>query len=221
MSKLASALLIPVILGTFGCSELKPRIDVNSGKILGIPPTYNYKDPTAANYYKTAVVQAQDKRGQRNRVIFELMGIIDSDYATYEMALRSDRAYKDIAFKVVSLTLTGVASLAPELTAHRLAAIDTGLKGANESIDTTAFKNQAPELLINRMRANRSAVAQRIYDSMNNDESQYPIEAALRDVDSYYSEGSVTSALASLASSTAIEASAAASAAESKKLGIR
>ena len=145
------------------------------------------------------------------------MGIVDNDYAEYEQALRSDRAYKDISVKILSLVLSGAATISSQGAAHTLAAVDTGLKGSSEAVDTAAFRNQAPELLINRMRATRAAIAEQIYKRMNDDEKQYPIEAARTDINHYYVAGSVTAALASLASSTAVEAASAASAAEGRK----
>ena len=205
-------------IGLAGCSELQPRIDVNKGSILGIPHSYEYSASGASNYYKTKIKDAADPKLERNRIIFELLGIIDDNYARYELALRSDRAYKDIGVKILSLALTGAATISG--SSHALAALDTGLKGGSEAVDTAAFRNQTPELLINRMRASRSAIAEQIYVRMNDEESRYPIEAARTDLNRYYNAGSVTAALASLAASTAIEASSAASSAEGTKLKI-
>jgi hypothetical protein len=119
--------------------------------------TYSYECKEAlvtkcpANYFKNAIGQAKDKKAERNRVLFELLGIVDDEYARFEITLRSDRTLKDILVTIVSLGLTGTATLASEGTAHTLAAIDTGMKGANAAVDSNAFRDKAPELIINTM----------------------------------------------------------------------
>jgi transposase len=61
-------------------------------------------------------------------------------------------------------------------------------------------------------------LSSQIYQSMSKSESEYPLEAGIRDVIRYYNEGFVTSALASLAATTALEAKDAAAVADAEKL---
>jgi hypothetical protein len=61
------------------------------------------------------------------------------------------------------------------------------LNGTNETIDATAFKNYTPELLINKMRSDRASVASNIHESMKKADADYPLEAGIRDITTYYS----------------------------------
>lgn len=201
-----------------GCSEFRGRMKLPKSS-LGY--TYDYNTPTNTNYFRKRYEAATDKEAERNRIVFELMGAVDEDFSKFERALRSDRAYKDIAVKWTSIGLTAGASLASQGAANILAAIDTGLKGANEAVDKNAFRDNTPEVLINKMRAKRAEMASQIYESMNKKVGAYPLEAAIRDVSRYYSEGFVTSALAALAASTAIEAKDATQEANQKKLNVK
>jgi hypothetical protein len=145
-----------LMFSLIGCSEMPRRIDTSQSTAIGTSLTYEYKNQTATNYFKNAYDKASDKKKERNQILFELLGIVDDEFSEFERQLRSDRAYKDVVVKILSLALTGVASLSGESAANTLAAIDTGLKGANEAVDRSAFRDHAPELLINRMRANRA-----------------------------------------------------------------
>ena len=202
--------IVVVFLGGIICgctSELKPRVVVDGGgnvtATIGTALSFDYINSESAKYFWEKYNNATDKKSEQNRIIYELMELVDRDFGKFEIALRSDRAYKDITVKIFSLALSGAASLATESTANVLAALDTGLKGASEAIDKEAFQNHGPELLINKMRADRAVIAARIYKSMTKTDNQYPLQAAILDIGRYYSAGSVTSALASLAAATA------------------
>lgn len=157
-----------------------------------------YNRATTAN--KTAI---------RDDIMFELMDVVDADYQRFELHLRSDRAYKDFGVKVASLSLTTAASFASEGAAHILAAIDTGLKGASDAVDVSAFNSLAPEIIINQMRADRLDIAAEIKCKMKEGADVYSLQEGIRDIGRYFSAGSVTSALTSLAGSTAAAAAAA------------
>ena len=208
-----------------GCSELRGPLSLSDPPSVKIRTTYAYVipegGPTPPNYFQTKFDDAKNdtaKKAVRNRIVYELMRLVDDDYGKFEGDLRGDRAYKDTIVKIVSLVLTGGASLAQKTAANTLSALDTGLKGANEAIDANAFRSYTPELLINRMRTNRAEVAAKIYKSMDQPVDKYPLEAAIRDIVNYYKQGSVTSALASLAATTSKEADTAMESADKAKL---
>jgi hypothetical protein len=190
------------------CTAADRRVMPADGKTtLGTNLTYNYADTTADNYFLTVYKNATgDKKAARNRIIFELMTLVDDEYAQHERSIRVKRNTKDLIFKTTSIGLTGWASLAADGTAQALAALDTGVKGVGEAIDTTVYEQNSTEVLINTMRARRASVAEQIYAAMASDDDKYPLEAAMRDIVRYFYEGSTTSALAALAESTASKA---------------
>jgi hypothetical protein len=160
-------------------------------------------------YFKNAYEDASDdteRKIVRDRIIYELLTVIDDDYAVYEIEVRLNRSTKDTIVAIVSIGLTGAASLASKGAANTLAASDTGLKGANAAVDTNFMKDKTTEILLNAMRGNRAIELKKIYDSMSNEIKDYPLEAALRDLVAYYNEGSLTSALNALAAQTASNA---------------
>lgn len=223
-------------LAVSGCSSIDHQLDLNEISVSGATPAssnssgssgdrgtvYYLGAGTAYNYSRNCVnsstqkcfrtayeeqsTDATKQKSVRNRIVYELMGIVDDDFTRFQREFRKDLVAKDLGVKVVSLLLTAGASVASEGAAQTLAAIDTGLKGVNETLDTTAYRNYSSEFLISKMRADRAAVATRIYFSLEQAVDIYPLEAALRDIVEYYSQGTVTSALTSLVNSTAKEA---------------
>jgi hypothetical protein len=229
-----------------GCSlpETRHNIDYSKPTALGPNLTYTYicgpekskkKDPfkTASgsstdatpgkcpdSYFKAAYQSETDASKQkviRNRIIYELITVIDDDYAVYEIQIRLDRSWKDIVVSVVSIGLTGTATLAGKGAANTLAAVDTGIKGANAAVDTNLMRDKSTEILLNAMRANRAKVLQDIYAKLDSGTDKYPLEAAMSDLVRYYNEGSLTAALTSLATETAADSKKQIEAAETKK----
>jgi hypothetical protein len=218
---LVSCGLVAVICG---CSEFRPDIKLAGPTGLGTALTYDYLHTNSDNYflkrYQTPPA-GEDQKTVRNRILFELMDLVDDDYSRFERALRSDKAYKDVIIKMVSLGLSGGATFAGQTTANILAGIDTGVKGASDAVDLKAWGNNAPEILINKMNADRAAVAAHIYQNMANSVAAYPLEAGIQDVIRYRNEGYVTPALASLAASTAVESQNSKTNAADQKLKIK
>lgn len=216
-------LAVPVVLviAVCSCSETPRKIKFKNNSNLGLGLTYNYTQPAKSNYFKDRIEHASDKKAERNRVIFELMGLIDSEFYHFERYLRSDRAIKDTLATWLSIALTAGAAITGGETGQILAAIDTGFKGANEAVDKNIFKDYATEALLNQMNTRRSEIASQIYQSMTNSIEAYPMEAAIRDLEHYHNEGYVTPAIMALFQTTGIESKSAATNAAEMKLRIR
>jgi len=206
------------VFGIFisGCSELRTKPAYVKTLVL---PMHNFERAEKSKIattteplenFRDAYAKAADdaaRKQLRNRYAFNLLGMVDAEYSDFEKDLRSDRARKDVFVDWTSIALTAAATVTG--TSHVktiLAAIDTGLKGANASVDKNVFQQKGTESLINQMRADRAAIADRIYVGLNKEVVAYPLEAMLRDIVAYYSAGSVTSALVSLANVSAAEA---------------
>ena len=211
---------ICAVFGLAGCSELWPRLDIaqvgsnqsnaslgwyKARPPLGLKLHYNYSDPSSVDYFRSRYDAASDKQAERNSILFELMAIVDEDYSEYEKAVRTDRVYKDSLVAITSLALSGTATAMGGGAAATLAAIDTGIKGANAVVDKNAFSDQAPNILLNQMRTVRDNQATTIYKSMDSSVGDYSLDAGIRDISHYYRAGSVTAAVVALAAKTATE----------------
>ncbi len=193
-----------ILLFVSGCTSFNEATQF-SEKNYSLKFIYNYSDPSSDNYFYTAFNNAQDKKSERNQIIFEMLRIVDVNYYQYERHLRAKLGSKNFSFKTLSILLTGGAAVSGEAAANSLSAVDTALKGINESVDTEFFRNNGSELIMSKIRSTKSAALIDIYDKMNKTIEQYPLPAALRDIENYRNLGSVTSALVALSAATAEE----------------
>ncbi len=183
---------------------------------LGTQTTYSYvketdqnkaaKDKTDGKIYYLEAVKADmspDNNQARNQIIDELMGLVDDQFESYSRALRDTKATKNILVKIASISLSGAAEFSGQTAAKALTAIDMGLKGGSAVVDVEAWNNQAPEMLINTMRAERAKIATEISLSKVKKLADYSLQAAIRDIIRYSNSGHVTWALTALAQQAA------------------
>jgi hypothetical protein len=217
-SGFTATLLITVVFLT-GCSThiIHPKFNSSQIETLGIKPSFDYTNEHAENYFLKVYENSKNKQATRNRIAFEMMTIIDDNYSQFERNLRQAKGGKDSLVSIVSLTMTGIGSISTGNIPKYLSAADTALKGSNSAIDKNLLGDTLPEVLISKMRAIRASVAKDIYEGLDKPDSSYPLQAVIRDCVRYFSQGTVTSALAALASDTAKEATQNSEAAEKKK----
>jgi hypothetical protein len=214
-----NSLSLAMLLVLGGCATATRTLEPNdlSRSSLGLPHTYSYSasaaSPSAPYFLEQYQNAGSQRREVRNRIVMELMGLIDDEYGKFERQLSADTRGKNFGVSSGSIALTGVASFSAGATAKVLAAIDTALKGVSGAVDKDLLAGRASEALIYQMRANRSKVQGEIYVRMNGDDLAYPLEAAIRDLINYFNEGSVSVALSSLTQSAATQAASAASSA--------
>lgn len=247
--RLLLCLVVVVVLaaGLGGCATLRSPVtsqqdhpidySQDTALRLGLTYEYNRQDDKKVNldgyekkYYLYAYSAACDDGGPcstesrttvRNRIIHELIGVVDENFHQYERKLRHDRDNKDVITKTLSIITTTVGAFTPTGTTQILSGVDTAFKGFSETIDTTMFHSLSTEALINQMRKNRAVILQGIYGRMQIClDKEYPLQAAIGDLIRYYNEGSVTSALVSLAGDTASSANVAIDKANRAKSGL-
>ncbi len=168
--------------------------------------TYNYADPAAENYFRTAV----DSTLVRNRVLYELMGIFDDYYYKNTVNIRDGVVGKNLLVSFSGIATSFAAALAGgEQIKTVLSAISGGLQTINGTFDKEALLNTSVQALRFQMDASRAVVAAGIIEAMDKNLADYPLEAGLRDLIRYYDAGTVTSALTALAQTTALQKAAA------------
>jgi outer membrane lipoprotein SlyB len=222
-SATTSALLAVSLLAIFGllntgCKtqtrrSLKTEPSTSITLTEGTTLQYNYSSPRTANFFRKAYAAAEwttNETGKivrnteemtrvRNLIIDDLMGLIDQNYREYEVALRTDKNIKDLAFALAAMGLTAASTVAGgESTKTILSAIATGVLGANATIDKTLFKDltmEALQLEMQRLRADRETV---IVNAKKLSADDYNLNQAIRDLVEYYHAGFVTRALTSM-----------------------
>jgi hypothetical protein len=162
-------------------------------------PTQDYfKDA-----YKTAV-EAGKGREVRNRILFELMGMVDDYYYRYTINLRDDVIGKNLAVSLAGIGTSFAATLAGgEQMKTVLAAVSTGVQTFSTAIDKEVFLDHTVQAIRFQMDANRSTIAAEMLPKMTAQPDDYPLEAGLRDIVRYYDAGTVTSALSTLSANAA------------------
>jgi len=206
---LAGSLLSMAICET-GCSSAgayqaftyrKTGFKDASAKVL----TFSY-DPsdTARPFFKDQYNNSpnEDARKEiRNRIMYELMGMVDDYYFRYTFELRRDISSKgvlaDTAGIATSLAATAVGANDIKTV---LSAISTGVQGFSKSIDSNVLLGNTVQAIRLQMDATRADIATEIITNLKTEScTDYPLEAGLRDIIRYYDAGTLTSGLATLA----------------------
>ena len=196
-----------------GCSNLPRNVaHTDATSALGIAPTYNYLEPGSSNYFRKALVDANndllDERRRtivRNRIIDDLKNLIDSDFYRFTERLREDKAVIDTAVSWFTTAINTYGTVASGGTSKIMSAIAAGATSANETLNANAWGQRAPVLLINTMEAERATIEAKIVKGMATSENAYTVETALSDLTRYYKVGTVTAALSKLEADAANE----------------
>ena len=207
---LAASLALLVAL--VGCSISGPGEPFTYRKTAGHREpsrvfTYDYEDPQRRDlqdrpFFKYAYASESSSAGRkevRNRILYELMGIMDDYYIQFSSEQREDFESKNLIADVLALgtsaaaTASGAASLKTIL-----AAISTGVQGVSSSFDKNVLTGQTIQAIQLQNDALRSTVAGQMIDKMKQSVGDYPLEAGLRDIVLYYQAGTLSTALRSL-----------------------
>lgn len=183
-------------------SYRKTRDNPNPGLVL----TYSYGQPRAREgqeFFKTAyknAISEADARRVRNRILYELMGMVDDHYFRYTVQLRAGIAGKGVLTDSLGIATSLAATAAGgEQLKTILSAISTAAQGINKSIDANLLVGSTVEAIRLQMDATRAAVAAEMIEKMKGQgDADYPLEAGLRDIVRYYDAGTVTSGVAGL-----------------------
>jgi hypothetical protein len=200
---------------TFGAYQAftyrKTRANENPSKVF----TYTYdpqQAPTTPNqqYFKDAYTNppaGQTQKLVRNRILYELMGMVDDYYYSYTAALRRDVSGKGIIVDTTALA-TSIASTAAggkELKTV-LSAISSSVQGISKSIDANVLLGNTVQAIRLQMDGTRADLAAEMIKNMKAlDCTDYPLEAGLRDIVRYYDAGTLTSGVASLSKDAGVK----------------
>jgi len=198
-----------------GCSVYKPKAPIPQGGY----GNEMLKDVSAPNLLETynAMLETTDaqkatKVARRNRILQELIWLVDQNYGKFEDRYYGSEASINVAGDIVNLGLTGVSSVTG--TAHLksvLSAIATGTTGIKTSYQKNFFDQQTRSAVVQKMRSLRATQLAILQDEdhMKADLSEYSLESGLSDVDAYFNAGTIIGALQSIAEGAGTEQKAA------------
>lgn len=163
----------------------------------------SYGNHRLAEYYSASGVK---KATIRNSIVLGRMYAMDIFYNKFERKLTRERQKVPFLATTASLSLSGTATLvASETTKSILSAIDTGLKGINESYQKDILFQKTIDVLQTAMRSNRNKVRSRILLHLSKTVLEYPLELALSDLEEYFNAGTITGGLIGVTEQAAIK----------------
>lgn len=189
--------LIGIGLALSGCSTgvlsggPKPPFDL--GKDIAAVERRLETQASIASYYDGA-----QTRERRDAFVAARMSLIDLNYARYVSGLNATRAVSDTTFDISNVAI-GVANnvVGGDQDRRVLSAITAILTGTRSSVEDAFFDSQTTDLLITQMNSARRQASIRILQGLQQDIADYPLTAALVDLNEYYQSGTVHGALMS------------------------
>ncbi|MCI0736629.1 MAG: hypothetical protein L0Y50_10225 [Beijerinckiaceae bacterium] len=177
-----------------GCASLTgyPVDPINSGADLAVLRGFNGPEQVAL-YFQTDPSQRQALRDQ---IVYARLAAYDIEFQNFQADLNREANLGNLAGDFAVLTLTGLgATTGGAATKAALAAAATGVTGARLAINKDIFFNQALPAVLAQMSASRNETRAEIERGLALGIVQYPLPAALLDVNKYREAGSIPIAL--------------------------
>lgn len=208
-----AAIFILAVVALTGCTHLRARApqplnDYNkhiNAYFAGTLTADWLTDYNAMPEDTPAAIAA--KMSQRNKILSQMIWVVDRGYDSFELAFYSNKATTDIAADWLGIGLGGWGGLAASAgTKSIIAIVSSGVSGANASIDARWFNNQTREALVSQMRANRAAQMVIINTLWSKPLTACPLERDIVAVQKLYQAGSLVDALQSISQSAGAQA---------------
>jgi hypothetical protein len=145
-------------------------------------------------------------RSIRNEIITRRMYAIDVQYTQYETALTRER--QEVGFGTLT-TAEGLSTAAtlvvPAATKTILSGLATATIAVKGHYDSEILLAQTMRTIQKQMRASRNIIATNISAKMAQSVADYPLWAALSDVEDYYNAGTLTTGIIDASTTVGIE----------------
>ena len=143
-------------------------------------------------------------RNFRDLVINDLMFIINHNYSAYEGKLLAGRANSDFYVGATRSAFETGATLIDATGVKTVLSALATFTGSTQTLANEAFYyEQTGPALINAMRADRKTAHLPILAGMKSEYKDYPLTAAMADLDAYFRAGTIASAVIALSKTTA------------------
>ena len=162
---------------------------------------YKYLDGKFREAYDQALKNKDWAKAkiERDQILGELMYLIEASHGDYERSMRFHKTTFDVITDFTLLGLTGAGAVTGGAeTKAILAAVATGVKGAELSVNTRLFKDQTIEAIQAQMRAAQAQRKEAILRRIDKPATEYTLELGLSDIVQYYYDGTLTRAFQNL-----------------------
>ena len=147
------------------------------------------------------------KQQARNRLLSAFIWSVDQNYDQFEVKFYSDKATEDIAGDFIGIALGSATVFTASAHAKTiLATVAAAVVGTKASVDAHWYDTQTRESVVSEMRALRATQLTVIETGMTNPVSAYSLDQGILDVQAYYQDGSIVSALQAIAQMTSSNA---------------
>jgi hypothetical protein len=138
----------------------------------------------------------------RNKILSAGMIGIDINFSEFERKLFREKREGSFLTTITTLGLTTAGAMTGTAV---LSGIATGVVGSKDAFDKEILLDQAANAIHTQMRALRQTVANRIRFGMKQSTDDYPLDAALIDIEEYYNAGTLLGAFVGITSSAGLQ----------------
>lgn len=162
-----------------------------------------FSDQVLAGYQVPAILKKYDdlqgveRRAYRDEVIAVYSQAIDARYFQFRSNLSAENKSTNLGFDSLLLGLAGAATLSPH-GADEIAAVTAGALGLRSSVDKNVYFERTLPALFASMDAERYKVRSSMAQHMAQDTRQYPLAAALVELQQYQQAGTMLTAIAAV-----------------------
>jgi hypothetical protein len=150
------------------------------------------------NLIQYSSLDEASRRRIRNDWIGARMYAIDIQYTPYEAALTKERQGVGFGAATTTIALTTASGLVgPVATKNVLTGLAGLVTGARAAYDSDILLSHSVQWIQSQMEAKRSEISSRILRGMKLSTTDYPLAAALSDLEAYYRAGTFTGGLLS------------------------
>jgi hypothetical protein len=186
-----------------GCSAVEglfpSHLDGPPRNFLSAEETQALQTGVKADFAYYNSLSPAGQKNYRNNFITARMYLIDVAYDQYELSITRSAQDESFATAAANIGLTGAAALIPAAqTKSILSGIAGGITGVDSLYSQKILLSQTIQNLEGQMRASRATEAAAIYTKMKSSSSDYTLGQAFSDIENYYAQGTITSALVAL-----------------------
>src|SRR5687768_13100041 len=198
--------LLAAAVSLSGCASLEggPRSVLTSSTTEIESATSNYRSYVAIKTEydrKTVPAEAQEFR---NRVLMVYMDAIDETYDTYSSQLFSEGIQTGLGFDTAIIGMSTLGALFENSADDMVSAI-AAAAGIHAAINKNLYFDRTLPALIATMDTRRIRIETEITAKMALPTSQYPIEAAMRDLRRYHQAGMLYRAITDVTGTAAVQ----------------
>jgi hypothetical protein len=190
--RLCQIVAVVCVLAATGCSSLLPiKPDVPQfQEPLVEQLSAHYADP------KNVAPEKITTKTERNRVLDDLIFLVDVNYSAFEQDIYAKRAGWSTASDLLVLGLNGTGALmTPVNTVRILSGISAAVTGARASVELNYLQDKSTQALIASMQAGRRTRLVELRKGMTNSLEDYTLGHGLSDLAEYYNAGTLVGAL--------------------------